>query len=383
MRVLIDADLLLEIFLNRTGWVSNAEELWELAQSQEIEGYITDLGLERLYFFCNKLADSDVANDIVLTVEAVLQVYSVDYDILQESRSFNLVDFESAVEVTCANLLKCDAIVTQSPQNFAKYDSLVWSIEALLEILRVQVEARQLAEVTGGLEHNCASSSDRYSLASYNEHQPASSQNNRDIPRQKDIVSNVNFKQFHIEETRFKFDTEFVELLDSGSSSGRLMFAFVRRELRNFHLDRLYQEAFILNEAYIRGVQRIATGEVIRNLSAWFRATAYNIVRELSREHKRSAPLEEDISEVQQPVISPEHLKDEFLTLRMVFQMLPPQDQQLLNLKIVEERSWKEISDILRKEGHGDHTEAALRKRKERALIRLRKKYHAIKPSEF
>jgi DNA-directed RNA polymerase specialized sigma24 family protein len=186
-----------------------------------------------------------------------------------------------------------------------------------------------------------------------------------------------------IQQERLRFDAEFLELLDSGSSSGRLMFAFVRRELRNFHLDRLYREAFVLNTAYIRGVERIATGEIIQNPSAWLRGTTYRIIRELRREQQKTCPLEEDIPEAQPSTISLEDVKDDFATLRMAFQMLPPQDQRLLHLKIVEERSWREIREILKLEGRGDHTEVTLRKRKERALIRLRKKYHAIKPPEF
>jgi hypothetical protein len=58
-------------------------------------------------------------------------------------------------------------------------------------------------------------------------------------------------------------------------------------------------------------------------------------------------------------------------------------DQRLLNLKIVEGRAWSEIRVILREEGYGDYKEFNLRKRKERALIRLRKKYHALKPHQL
>lgn len=190
-----------------------------------------------------------------------------------------------------------------------------------------------------------------------------------------------------VQQERLRFDTEFLELQNPESSSGRLLYVFVSRELRRFHLDSNYREAFILNEAYIRAIQRIATGEVIRIPSAWLRSTAFNIIRELSREHQnavsKSTPLEEDSPEAQQPTASPEDLEDDFATLRIAFQMLAPRDQRLLNLKVVEEHSWREIREILKLEWGKDYTEAALRKRKERALIRLRKRYHAIKSPEL
>lgn len=185
-----------------------------------------------------------------------------------------------------------------------------------------------------------------------------------------------------IAQHRLWFDNEFLELQNPKTSSGRLLFVFVRRELRNFHIEKLYREAYILNEAYIRGVQQIATGTVILNVSAWLRAVCYRIIRELHREYKKSSSLDKDVPE-DYPAISPVDLEDDLATLRIAFQTLPPFDQRLLTLKIVGERSFQEIREILRVEGFGDFSQATLRKRKERSLARLRKKYHAIKPPEF
>lgn len=182
-----------------------------------------------------------------------------------------------------------------------------------------------------------------------------------------------------------QFNTEFPELLDSRSSSGRLLYVFVRRTLQAFHLSGTYKEAFVLNETYLRGISQIHKGEVIKNLPAWVRKTAYNVVRELKRDQQKAVPFEEHqhVLEADQSSISSEDLEDDLATLRMAFQLLDPQDQKLLNLKVVEGLSWREIREILYREGRGDHTESVLRKRKERALLRLRKKYHAIKPPEF
>jgi DNA-directed RNA polymerase specialized sigma24 family protein len=196
-----------------------------------------------------------------------------------------------------------------------------------------------------------------------------------------DPISSQRAEQ--VQQERLRFDAKFSALLDRESSDGRLIFTFIQRELRRFRLQNYYQDALILNEVYFRGVERIATGEVIRNLPAWVRSTAYNIIRELSREYQKSSPLQEESLDSQQPPVSCSDLEDDFATVRMAFQLLSPEDQRLLNLKIVENHSWKEIRTILKREGAGDLPEATLRKRKERALIRLREKYHAIKPPEF
>lgn len=186
-----------------------------------------------------------------------------------------------------------------------------------------------------------------------------------------------------VQEERCKFDAEFLDLQNPRSSSGRVMYVFVRRNLRAFHLSETYRESFVLNEAYIRGIKLISEGTVIRTVPAWLRSTSYNIIRELSRELQKSVPLEEHTLTVEQPWVPLEELEDDLATVRMALSLLDPQDARLLNLKIGEGRSWKEIRDILRLEGWEDLTEEVLRKRKERALIKLRKKYHTLKPPEF
>lgn len=183
-------------------------------------------------------------------------------------------------------------------------------------------------------------------------------------------------------EQQERFDADFKEFLNPKSSTGRLMFAFVGRELRAFRLSSLYRESYVLNEAYIRGRNTIQKGGTIRHSGAWLRGTAFRIIRELSREHQKTVSLQESFLE-NQPVISTEELQSDLATLRMAFQLLPLEDQELLYQKIVEDVSWREIRETLRLRGYGDFSEATLRKRKERALIRLRKKYHTIRPSEF
>jgi DNA-directed RNA polymerase specialized sigma24 family protein len=187
-----------------------------------------------------------------------------------------------------------------------------------------------------------------------------------------------------IQENQVQFTTDFLELQNPNGSSGRLMYAFVRRTLRQFCLQHNYREAYILNEAYLRGLRQIQRGQLIRNSPAWLRKTSYNIIRELKRDQQKAVALQDQMLEMQStPVssnVSADDLEDDLATLRLAFQLLSKSDQKLLNLKIVEGHSWNEIRAILAQQGYGDHDETKLRKRKERALIRLRKKFHALKP---
>lgn len=169
-------------------------------------------------------------------------------------------------------------------------------------------------------------------------------------------------------------------LLCSSSSSGRLLYAFVRRNLCVFHLNGDFCEAAILNEALIRAVTATRKGIIIQELPAWLRGAAYNIIREKSRDRKKLVPLESETDRLEQIVFEPEDIEEDLRFIAVAFGMLEARDQRLLTLKLVDGLSWQEIHEILSAEGQHNCSIPALRKQKERALIRLRKKFHALKP---
>ncbi|MFB2980416.1 hypothetical protein [Microseira sp. BLCC-F43] len=57
-------------------------------------------------------------------------------------------------------------------------------------------------------------------------------------------INNLSPKFDRVREERHRFDAEFLELQDSKSSSGRLMYGFLRRTLKQFCLSNTYTEDF-------------------------------------------------------------------------------------------------------------------------------------------
>lgn len=184
------------------------------------------------------------------------------------------------------------------------------------------------------------------------------------------------------DERRRALETDFYDLLDPKSSSGRLIYAFARRTIEQFHLIGHFQEAYVINEAYQRTIKAHDRGETIRNLPAWLKTLIYRICYEETRKRQRHVSIEQ-VPEVEDRTISIEQLIEDFAAyergLQLVMQDVEDIDRVILSLQVIEDLSWKEIRLILRQEGFGDHSEASLRKRKERLLIRLRKRYHSLK----
>jgi len=71
-----------------------------------------------------------------------IQICSVNQSILQQARYSPIKDFESAVEIICANYQELDAIVTHKYDDFAEASNtfLVWSMAQLW--IRVNLESQ-------------------------------------------------------------------------------------------------------------------------------------------------------------------------------------------------------------------------------------------------
>lgn len=212
----------------------------------------------------------------------------------------------------------------------------------------------------------------------------------KELSRQDDFADLANQRKSSLQEAsrpreipgeRSKFNAHFLELLNRENPSSKAIRAFARRSLNQFHLSGLHSEESVLIEAYIRGVQRIQNGDEIQNPAAWLRGAIYLIVRELHRDQRKTEPLVDRVLETQIQLASEmEEELDDHLSLaklKTAFQSLTPTEQQLLRLRIVKGCSWGSIRESLMAKDGVDYRETTLRKRKERALQRLRKAYFA------
>jgi hypothetical protein len=149
IRILVDADLILEALMNRNT-VTDVRDLLDKVNPW-IQMYITDVGWEKIYTYLNHLQNTKIAEMVINWLQQKIQICSVNQNILQQARSSPIKDFESAVEVICASYQKLDAIVTHKRDNFAEAADIfwVWSIAELWirANLESQLETEQLQKV--------------------------------------------------------------------------------------------------------------------------------------------------------------------------------------------------------------------------------------------
>lgn len=182
------------------------------------------------------------------------------------------------------------------------------------------------------------------------------------------------------------WDTFFSDLLsNSDDKDVASLFRFVKSRLYQFRLTKHYKPREVLTEVYLRGLKKTKQGEEIKNKLAWTRITAYNVIRELRRELDKVkyddlddiAPSRMQIYLSSQEVSSSENGFDKEIlkAVKLAFCDLSPQDRALLDLKVIQDLSWKEVHQKLTQCWVKVPTENALRQRKRRAIQRLTECY--------
>jgi RNA polymerase sigma factor (sigma-70 family) len=185
------------------------------------------------------------------------------------------------------------------------------------------------------------------------------------------------------DETRQDFYQRFLSITDPSSYCGRISggitYAFIRRTLRQYNLETLHTENDILNETFLRALEKLDRQEVIANLQAWIRSTSLNVIREWSRTRCKTTSIgDRDIADTvrtESPLDlleSDQNFNREVEALHSAFRKLQVLDQVILELKVIKGYSWEMVNQILQAEGFGCFSITALRKRKQRSLSRLK-----------
>jgi phycoerythrin alpha chain len=133
MRVLVDADLVLELFTNRAGYAEAAETLLSVTALGTEQFYVTDQCLEKVCFYLGK-PDPKLGLEAAARVAQMVNgnIILIQQPHIEMARNLPLEDFDAAVEVACAKVMHLHAIVTHRPKTFDGSQVPIWTIDDLM-----------------------------------------------------------------------------------------------------------------------------------------------------------------------------------------------------------------------------------------------------------
>ena len=133
MRVLIDTNIILDFFLEREPFRTDAEALFQAIQSKQVRGYVTATTVTDIFYIARRQTRSiERARQAVSETLAVMQICLVNRPILEQAFASPLTDFEDAVQLACAIANNLDAIITRDTEGFAGAILPILSVGELL-----------------------------------------------------------------------------------------------------------------------------------------------------------------------------------------------------------------------------------------------------------
>ncbi|MFC2629701.1 MAG: PIN domain-containing protein [Lancefieldella rimae] len=122
MKLLIDTNVLLDVFLCREQFIADAKKLFIMKQFRDAELWIAAQSYTDLYYVGAKAHGSDRMQKILIEVFPLLNGCSIDGADISYALDEQWQDFEDCLIWRAAKKIKADYIVTRNAADFTRSD---------------------------------------------------------------------------------------------------------------------------------------------------------------------------------------------------------------------------------------------------------------------
>ena len=135
--VLIDTDVILDVFLEREPHYTNSKNVLFLLDDNGFRGFVTATIIVNIFYHVEKYRDRDMAFACVesLLTNPDLVILDVDKSVLIAALNSGMTDFEDAVQASAAAVAGINFIVTRNKRDFRDAPVPAMLPEELLEKL--------------------------------------------------------------------------------------------------------------------------------------------------------------------------------------------------------------------------------------------------------
>jgi predicted nucleic acid-binding protein len=118
MKVLFDTNVVLDVLLNRSPWVTESAGVWRANDEGRLTGYLVASTLTDIFYVARRLTNLDTARRSVHICLDTFEICPVDRQTLEQAQTISGNDFEDNLQIACATIAKLDVIVTRDVNGF-------------------------------------------------------------------------------------------------------------------------------------------------------------------------------------------------------------------------------------------------------------------------
>ena len=132
MVLLIDANIILDVLLNRPDFVKDSAMIWKLYETEQMKGYVSTLTFANLVYIMRKQLDPEKIEDVFHKLNLIFEFADFSVSDLTHAADLNWKDFEDAVQSVIAERIHADYIITRNVRDFSKSRVMAFTPSELL-----------------------------------------------------------------------------------------------------------------------------------------------------------------------------------------------------------------------------------------------------------
>jgi predicted nucleic acid-binding protein len=132
MRLLIDANIILDVLQNRAEFVEASSIIWKLCETDKATGYVSTLTFANLVYVMRKELAPDKIQEVFQKLRLIFEFADFNSEDLSKAAELNWKDFEDAVQSVTAERIQADYIVTRNVRDFVDSKVMAYTPSELL-----------------------------------------------------------------------------------------------------------------------------------------------------------------------------------------------------------------------------------------------------------
>lgn len=120
MLLLIDANIILDVLMNRQEFVKDSSMIWKLCETEKAKGYVSALTFANLVYIMRKQLNPEAIEDVYRKLSLIFTFTDLSVSDLTRAAELNWSDFKDAVQSVSAERIHADYIITRNVRDFSK-----------------------------------------------------------------------------------------------------------------------------------------------------------------------------------------------------------------------------------------------------------------------
>ena len=132
MVLLIDANIILDVLLNRPEFVKDSSIIWKLCETEQLKGYVSALTFANLVYIMRKQLTPEKIEEVFLKLNLIFEFVDFSASDIVKATELGWKDFEDAIQSVTASKIHADYIITRNVRDFTKSKVIAFTPTELL-----------------------------------------------------------------------------------------------------------------------------------------------------------------------------------------------------------------------------------------------------------